>query len=506
MEQIINTHNLTKKFGEFYANKDINLQINKGDFHALVGENGAGKTTLMNMLYGLYSPSSGDIYIKGKKVEIKNPKDAIKNKIGMVHQHFKLVESLTIAENIFLGNEISKRKLFINYEKEKQIVQRLIDEYGYSFKANSKVKELSVGEKQKVEILKVLYQNAEILILDEPTAVLTPQEVEELLKSLKELQKKGKTIIIITHKLNEVKDFSDNVTVLRRGEIVGSAKTSEISIKEIAKMMVGREVILSVDKVKSDIGDVIYSVEDVSLHNKSRVILNNININVRKGEIVGIAGVEGNGQTELFGILSGIIKCTNGVIKHNDKEITCFDSRKIRKNKIGIIPEDRYIYALCSDMSIYKNIIAGYHYSYASKKIGIFNWEKIKNHSEDLKNKFDIRTNSIENNVNSLSGGNAQKVVIARELSQNPEVLLVSQPTRGVDIGSIEFIHSEIMQCKNKGMGILLFSSELSEIINLSDRVLIMYKGKIIGELEGENINKEKIGVLMSGMDVNSDD
>ncbi|PWJ93245.1 simple sugar transport system ATP-binding protein [Oceanotoga teriensis] len=508
MEMIINTQKLTKQFGDFFANKDIDLEIYKGDFHALVGENGAGKTTLMNMLYGLYTPSFGKIFIKGKEINIKNPKDAIKHGIGMVHQHFKLVESLSIFENIFLGNEITKNKMFINFEKEKKLVQNLIDEYGYSFSADTKIKDLSVGEKQKVEILKILYQNAEILILDEPTAVLTPQEVIELLNNLKKLQKKGKTIIIITHKLNEVKDFSDNITVLRKGKIVGKAKTSEVSIEDIAKMMVGREVILKVDKVKSEIGENIYSIENVSLKNKTRSLLENINIQVKKGEIVGIAGVEGNGQTELLGILSGIIKCSNGKITFKNKEITCEDPRKIRNHKIGIIPEDRYVDGLCSDMPIYKNMIAGYHYSYSSPKLHIFNWNDIKKHCETLKEKFDIRTNSIEDNVSCLSGGNAQKIIIARELSQNPELLIVSQPTRGVDVGSIEFIHSEIMNCKKKGMGILLFSSELSEIMNLSDRIIVMYKGKIIGELNSKEATKEKIGLMMSGLseEVNHND
>ncbi|MGF7057997.1 ABC transporter ATP-binding protein [Brassicibacter mesophilus] len=498
--KIIETKDLTKKFGDFTANGKINFSVEEGEIHAIVGENGAGKTTLMNMLFGLLAPTSGEILVRGKSVRISNPKNAIKLGIGMVHQHFKLVPSFTVYENILLGDELTKG-LTINRKKEIDVVDKLIKKYGFDTNPKSKIQDVSIGTQQRVEILKMLYRDVDILILDEPTAVLTPQEVDELIESLKELKKNGKTIIIITHKLGEVKKCSDSVTVIRRGTVVGRVKTAEVSEEELAKMMVGRDVLLRVEKKDKKSGNVVYEVKDISTNDERGVkVLDKVSFKVHSGEILGVAGVEGNGQSELMKVLTGLMVATEGEVKFEGKDITNLWPDKIRKQGIGIIPEDRYKHGLCKTMKISENLIAGYHMQEPFCSKGMLDISGMQDRRQKLVEGFDIRVGSDDGEVGQLSGGNAQKVIIAREMSMNPQVLIASQPTRGVDIGSIEFIHKQIVKIRDEGKAVVLISSELSEIMGLSDRIIVMYKGKIIGEMSAKDATKESLGYLMAGI------
>ncbi|WP_125152001.1 ABC transporter ATP-binding protein [Clostridium rectalis] len=498
--KIIETVNLTKRFGEFVANDNINFSVEEGEIHAIVGENGAGKSTLMNCLFGLLKADEGDIYIKGKKTSIASPKDAIKLGIGMVHQHFKLVPSLSIAENVVLGQEFVNG-IKVNYKKAVEEVKKVSNSYGLKIDPKEKVQDVSVGVQQRIEILKMLYRDVDILILDEPTAVLTPQEVDGFLNDLIELKNKGKTIIIITHKLNEVKKCSDSVTVIRRGKIIDSVKTKDVDEKILAKMMVGRDVLLKVQKGESNPGDIIYQAKDICTYNKRNIkVLDNVSFHVRSGEILGIAGVEGNGQSEIIKVMSGLLKTTKGVLEFMNKDITNSKPCEIKDMGIGIIPEDRYKHGLCKSMTIYENMICGYHKRKPISNKGFINIKEVKKNTEELINKFDIRIGSKSEGVGKLSGGNAQKVVIAREVSMRPKVLIASQPTRGVDIGSIEFIHKQLINYRDEGNAVVLISSELSEIISLSDRIVVMYKGKIIGEISCTEASNEKLGCLMAGI------
>lgn len=497
---IIQTINLTKRFGNFVANDNINLSVEKGEIHAIVGENGAGKSTLMNCLFGLLKIDEGEIYIKGNKVSIESPKDAIKLGIGMVHQHFKLVPSLSIAENVVLGQEFVNG-IKLDYKKAVSEVEKVSKLYGLDINPKEKIQDVSVGIQQRVEILKMLYRDVDILILDEPTAVLTPQEVDEFLDDLIELKNKGKTIIIITHKLNEVKKCSDTVTVIRRGKVINSVKTKDVDEKMLAKMMVGRDVLLRVEKEESKPGELIYQVKDISTYNKRNIkVLDKVSFDVRKGEIVGIAGVEGNGQSELIKVMSGLLKTTEGNVTFMGKDVTNAMPYNIKNMGIGIIAEDRYRHGLCKSMSISENIIAGYHKRKPTSNKGILNLKEIEKKSDTLIEEFDIRIGSKTEGVGKLSGGNAQKVVIAREISMNPKVLIASQPTRGVDIGSIEFIHKQLVKYRDEGNAVILISSELSEIMSLSDRIIVMYKGKVIGEVSCKEASTEKLGCLMAGI------
>lgn len=497
---IIETRRLTKRFGNMTANDGIDFAVKQGEIHAIIGENGAGKSTLMNMLYGLLQPDEGEIYIRGQKTRITSPKVAIQLGIGMVHQHFKLVPSITIAENILLSSEPIKSG-FIDKKKSLEIVERLIREFGFVMNPKDRIRDVSVGVQQRVEILKMLYRDVDILILDEPTAVLTPQEVDELLVSLRHLKNKGKTIIIITHKLGEVKRCSDTVTVIRHGKVVNTVKTSDVEEKDLANMMVGRDVLLRVEKQERRPGNVIYEVKGLSTKdNRGVKVVDNVSFHVREGEIVGFAGVEGNGQSELMKILSGLWRATEGSVTFMGRDITNAMPRKLRELGIGIVPEDRYEHGSCKTMTIAENLIAGYHYRKPFTRWGFLRSKEITAHAERLKNRFDVRAATLQQHVGSLSGGNAQKVIIARELSMNPKVLIVSQPTRGVDIGSIEFIHQQIIKSRDEGKAVILISSELSEIMNLSDRILVMYKGSVIGEFPAKDVTQEKLGYLMAGI------
>ena len=503
---IIQTIDLTKKFDAFTANDKINISVEPTEIKCIVGENGAGKSTLMNMLYGALRPTSGKILIDGKDVNFKNPTDAIGHGIGMVHQHFKLVPSLTVYENILLGSEINKKwkgrkSPFIDRNTEITKVKELIEEYHFQIDPLEKVENLSVGLCQQVEILKMLYRNVRILILDEPTAVLTPQEVDRLMENLKELRKNGKTIIVITHKLREVMELSDSVTVIKQGKVIGNVKTADTNEQELAQMMVGRDVVLTVSNENASpcSCETAYRIKGLCTTNAElKEILHNIDLEVHKGEILGIAGVEGNGQSELIKVLTGLMASTKGSVSLCGIDVTGAWPDELRKKGLGIIPEDRYAQGLCRDMSIGENCIAGYFGNHGVCKCGVLRGKEITRLTGEYIEKYDIRVADPEGEISQLSGGNAQKVIIAREFENHPKVIIACQPTRGVDIGSIEFIHTQLLKFRNEGNSVLLISSELSEIMSLSDRIAVMYKGEIIGVVSPD-VPVEKIGLLMAG-------
>ena len=491
MSIVIETQNLTKKFGDFIANNSINIQIEKQEIKCIVGENGAGKSTLMNMLYGVLKPTSGKILVNGEEIVMNSPTDAIRHGIGMVHQHFKLVPSLSVYENILLGSEITKRGL-IDRRKEIEKVKKLIEEYHFQIDPMEKIQNISVG----------LCQQVEILILDEPTAVLTPQEVDQLMENLKALRDQGKTIIVITHKLREVMYLSDSVTVIKSGQVIGNVKTKDTNETELAQMMVGRDVVLTVcnEAGPAPKEEEAYRVEGVcTVNDANQEILHNVTLSVKKGEVLGIAGVEGNGQSELIKVLTGVMTVTKGKITLNGRDVTNAWPDKLRKFGIGIIPEDRYAQGLCRDMSIPENCIAGYFDTHGVCSKGVLKNKKMKQLCDEFIEKYDIRVSDKYGLISQLSGGNAQKVIIAREFENNPDLIIACQPTRGVDIGSIEFIHRQLLALRNAGKAVLLISSELSEIMSLSDRVAVMYKGGIIGEVDPQVTTSEEIGLLMAG-------
>ena len=499
----IRTIDLTKKYDDFVANDRINLTVEEGEIKCIVGENGAGKTTLMNMLYGVHKPTSGKLLVDDKEVVFHSPQDAMRHGIGMVHQHFKLVPSLTVYENIFLGTEILKKGTpFIDRKAEIQKVRELIEKYHFQIDPNDLVMNTSVGLRQQIEILKMLYRNVDTLILDEPTSVLTPQEVDRLIDNLRELRDSGKTIIVITHKLREVMALSDTVTVIKAGKVVGEVKTSETNEKALAQMMVGRDVVLTVSNDGS--GEIVptplYEVEDLTTINEyGKTVVDHVSFSVRRGEVLGIAGVEGNGQSELVKVLSGINLATGGSVRIGGEDITNAYPAELHKKHIGIVPEDRYAEGLCRDMSLADNCIAGYHTEPAISRFGMIRSSAAMRRTREYIEKYDIRIVDERGNVSQLSGGNAQKIIIAREFESNPSLIIASQPTRGVDVGSIEFIHKNLLDFRNRGGAVLLISSELSEIMSLSDRVIVMYKGAIIGEVDPRKVSREDIGLLMAG-------
>lgn len=501
---MIQTIDLTKRFGDFTANDHINLSVAPQEIKCIVGENGAGKSTLMNMLYGLLEPTEGKILIEGKEVKLRSPIDAIAHGIGMVHQHFKLVPSLTVYENIMLGIEVKKGKGFlIDQKAEIEKVRELIKTYNFELDPLEKVEDISVGSRQRVEILKMLYRNVDILILDEPTAVLTPQEADELIESLKDLKKKGKTIIVITHKLREVMEVSDSVTVIKHGKVIGSTATKDTNEQELAQMMVGRDVMLTVENERKNTenNDVIYEAKGLTTTNVfGKECVKDVSFTVRRGEVLGIAGVEGNGQSELVKVISGMMEATGGKITFQGKDITNLWPEQLRKIGIGIIPEDRFAEGLCGSMSIGDNCIAGYHGASDVCKKGILSRRQINKKRDKAIQDFDIRVGDVDGEVASLSGGNAQKIIIARELTAGPSLLIACQPTRGVDIGSIEFIHSQILKYRDEGNAVILISSELSEIMSLSDRVIVMHKGRISGTIDPASVDMMKVGLLMAGI------
>lgn len=499
MEKVVEMKGITKIFPGTVANDDVDFELIKGETHVLLGENGAGKTTLMNILYGLYQPEKGEIYVKGNKVSLTNPNDAIKLGIGMVHQHFMLVHNFTVTQNIVLGTE-PKKGLSIDTKKAKKDVKDIADKYGFAIDPDAVIEDISVGQQQKVEILKALYRGAEILILDEPTAVLTPQEIDELGVIINNLEKEGKSVILITHKLKEVMKMSDRVTIIRRGKVTGIVNTKDTNIDELAELMVGRKVQLVVDKKEAQLGEKILEIQDLHVKDSRNIeAVKGIDLTVHSGEIVGIAGVDGNGQTEFIEALTGLRKPEKGKITLKGKDIYAKNPMDIINSGLGHIPEDRHKRGLILDYSLYENSILGSHRSEPFSKKGIMNYRNIREYCKKLIKEFDVRTPNDEVSASSLSGGNQQKLIVAREISKDPELLIASQPTRGVDVGAIEFIHKRLVGERDNGKAVLLVSLELDEILALSDRIAVMYDGYIVDVLDRKEANEQKLGILMAG-------
>ncbi|GAC1367701.1 MAG: ABC transporter ATP-binding protein [Ktedonobacteraceae bacterium] len=491
------------------ASDHVNLAVRKGEIHALVGENGAGKSTLMNILYGLVHPDSGEILINGQVTQISGPRDAIRLGIGMVHQHFMLIPPLTVAENIVLGNEPGGLAAAYDARKARTEIIALAEKYGLPIDPDERVEKLSVGQQQRVEILKTLYRGADILVMDEPTGVLTPQETDELFSVLKDLVHQGKTIIFITHKLREVLDITDSITVLRRGKNVGELVTRATNQREIARMMVGREVLLRVNKMPATPGPVVLQVQDVRAQSERGLeILHGVSLEVHAGEILGVAGVEGNGQTELIEVLTGIRKATSGKITMTEvkdghaglvRDVTAANASEIRILGLAHIPEDRRESGLVLAESIEDNSILGrQRWTNFSWRTLVLLLTRIARWASKLIGDFDVRTPSATVPIKTLSGGNQQKLIIARELSANPIVLVAAQPTRGVDIGAIEFIHRQLIAQRDAGKAVLLVSAELDEIRSLSDRIAVMYEGRIV-DIVSPEATEEQLGILMTG-------
>jgi general nucleoside transport system ATP-binding protein len=501
--KIIEMKNITKKFGEFTANDSINLTVHKGEVHALLGENGAGKTTLMNILYGLYTPTMGEVYIKGNLALINNPNVAISLGVGMVHQHFMLVKPFTIVENIILGKETTGFAGKIDMKKAKHEIIELSEKYGFKINPDAKIQDISVGMQQKVEILKALYRGADILILDEPTASLTPQEISELIEIIKNLAKEGKSIILITHKLKEITAISDFCTVIRRGKYMGTINVKETTENELASLMVGREVTFKVEKTPYDPKGVVFEINDLTALDYRKIeILKKLNLQVKKGEILGIAGIDGNGQSELAEVIIGIKNSTSGTIKVNDKDITNKKPAQILQEKVGCIPEDRQKHGLVLDFSVEENLVLQQFKKPKFLKGINLNKEAINKFAIEMIEKFDIRPNdSAKKPARALSGGNQQKIIIAREINNNPDILVAVNPTRGLDVGAIEFVHKYLVEQRNKGKGVLLISYELDEITALSDRINVIFEGKIVADIlnDEKGVDEKELGILMAG-------
>lgn len=490
---------IVKRFPGVVANDNIDLDIHRGEIHALLGENGAGKSTLMNILYGLYKPDAGEIRIDGQVVHFSGPNMAIRHGIGMVHQHFMLVEPFTVAENIILGNE-PRQGMKLDRRQAIAKVEELSKKYNLHVDPHARIADISVGMQQRVEILKALYRGAELLILDEPTAVLTPQEADELIVTMRQLVAAGKSIIFISHKLKEVLRSCDKVTVIRRGKKITTLPTAGASMNELAALMVGRDVQLTVSKTPATPGDPVLKVENLqALNNRGLPALRDVSFTVRAGEIVGIAGVEGNGQTELVECISGLRSATSGRIEVNGQQVANLPPRQVQEAGVAHIPQDRQKHGLVLDFTVAENIIMRKYFQPPFCQSLFINQRVTDEYADKLVAKYDVRTPSVQTLARSLSGGNQQKVIVAREIEQNPDLLIAAQPTRGLDVGAIEFIHNQLLQQRDAGKAILLVSLELDEIMALADRILVMYEGQIVGELSDAEATEEKIGLLMVG-------
>jgi simple sugar transport system ATP-binding protein len=501
MPPLLELRGITKTFPGVLANDNINLTLNEGEILALLGENGAGKTTLMNILYGLYTPDEGEIYFRGSKIEIQDPDDAIQQGIGMVHQHFMLVPVFTVTENVMLGVESMRAGIFLDREAAAERIREISSRFGLQVDPGAMVEDLPVGVQQRVEIIKVLYREADILILDEPTAVLTPQEVVELFKVIRSLVDQGKSVIFITHKLKEVLSIADRITVLRDGRVVGSASPDETTEAALAKMMVGREVILKVDKEPVELGEVVLQVENLHIKDDRNLLaVNGVSLDVREGEVLGIAGVQGNGQTELVEALTGLRKVESGRIIILGEDTTGSSPRSIREVGSAHVPEDRQQDGLVLSFPVAENLVLNTYYEPPFAKGLALQHDQIEDVAQDRVELFDVRTPSIFIPVSSLSGGNQQKVIVAREFSRPIRLLIASQPTRGLDVGSIEYIHGRIVQKRNEDCGILLISPELDEIMSLSDRIAVIFDGQIVAVLPAEEATRERLGLLMAGV------
>ena len=497
----IHLKNITKSYPGVIANKNVEFQVNKGEIHALVGENGAGKSTLMKILYGIEQPDEGEIFINEEKHIINKVETAINLGIGMVHQEFTLVPSFTAPENIGLGQEPRNSNGLIDWKGLNKLVVEIAEKYGFKVDPGLKMIDASVGVQQRTEILKTLYRNANILILDEPTAVLTPQETDELFNVIRTLVDEGKTVIFITHKLREVMEIADRVTVMRNGEVQGVSETKNTSITELVSQMVGREVFLQVKKEEAQPKEEILNVQDLWVHDaRGLLAVNGVSLSINAGEIVGIAGVEGNGQSELVEALTGLRKASKGTVHYLGEDIASSSPKNIRRKKVAHIPEDRTNTGLNTQLSIWENLIGNSYFRKPLSSRGIFNLKKIAKHANSLKEDFDIRAPSVSLKVKSLSGGNQQKVVVARELSEDPTLTIASQPTRGVDIGNIEAIHEQLVQMRDEGGAVLLVSAELDEVMAVADRVAVMYEGQIVKWVNPKEVDQAQMGLYMAGV------
>ena len=492
---------ITKLFPGVVANKDIDLALHEGEILALLGENGAGKSTLMNIIYGLYQPTEGQILVDGRTVELHSPRDAIDLGIGMVHQHFQLVPVMSVVDNIMLGSESVERGL-LDRDGVSAEIQELAERYNMPVDPNAIIEDLPVGVQQRVEILKALYRKADILILDEPTSVLTPQEIEGLFKVMELLRSQGKSIIFITHKLKEVLRIADRIAVLRRGEMVGEADPATVSQEDLAALMVGRKVTLEVEKEPASGGEVLLQIRDVeAFTDLGEHALRGVSLDVRAGEIVGVAGVQGNGQTELVEVVTGLRPATAGTVLINSVDMTNASPRRItEEGAICHVPEDRHMYGMVDAYSVADNLVLSSYYKRPFSSGLTMNEQAIARHAEELVAQFDVRTPSVRTSGASLSGGNQQKMVVAREFGRPIRLLVAAQPTRGIDVGSIEFIHSQIVDKRDEGVAVLLVSYELDEIMALSDRIAVMFHGQISAILPRSQATREKIGLLMAGV------
>ena len=500
---IIEMRNITKEFPGIKANDDITLQLKKGEILALLGENGAGKSTLMSVLFGLYQPDSGSIYKNGEEVIVRDPNDATALGIGMVHQHFKLVECFTVLDNIILGDEDTKAG-FVLKKAARAKVEDLMNRYGLHVDLDAKVEDITVGMQQRTEILKMLFRDNEILIFDEPTAVLTPQEIDELMKVMKNLAGEGKSILFITHKLNEIMAVADRITVLRKGKYIGTVNKTETTIEDLSTMMVGRPVQLQVVKDEAKPTDVVLEVKNLTVKNKDRrhtkELVKDVYITVRSGEIVCIAGIDGNGQSEFVKAITGIVPQTSGEIIYKGEDVSHKSIRYRNTNRFSHIPEDRHKYGLILDFRLDYNEVLQNYFEDEFVKYGFMKFKDIKDYADKLIEKYDVRSGQGSATIaRSMSGGNQQKAIVAREMERKHELLIAVQPTRGLDVGAIEFIHSEMVKRRDNGDAILLVSLELDEVMNLSDRIYVMYEGEIVAEVDPKKITVQELGLYMSG-------
>lgn len=509
MDYIIEMLGITKVFPGIIANDNITLQVKKGEVHALLGENGAGKSTLMSVLFGLYQPEAGTIKVKGKEVKITGPLDANAHGIGMVHQHFKLVHNFTVLQNIILGMETVKGG-FLKMDEARNKVEELSKKYKLMVDPDAYISDISVGMQQRVEILKMLYRDNEILILDEPTAVLTPQEIDELMEIMKGLVKEGKSIIFITHKLNEIKTVADRCSVLRRGKYIGTVDVKDTDKDVMSEMMVGRKVDLNIKKKPAMTKDTVLQVKDLKVKSKREgshtYVVDSVSLEVKRGEIVSIAGIDGNGQSELIQAITGLMKLDSGQILLNGEDVTNKSIRYKNTHGLGHIPEDRHKFGLVLDYTVEENAVLQEYFTPEFQKAGFLRFDQIRERSQQLIEKYDVRSGQGSRSVTrSMSGGNQQKLIIGREINRNPDLLIAVQPTRGLDVGAIESIHNQLVEERDKGCGVLLVSFELEEVMNLSDRILVIYEGKIVGELDPKKTTQKELGLYMAGSEGSED-
>ncbi len=498
---VIEMLHITKEFPGIKANDDITLQLKRGEIHALLGENGAGKSTLMSVLFGLYQPEKGEIRKNGKVVKIKDPNDATALNIGMVHQHFKLIEVFSVLDNIILGAEDTKLG-FLQKKEARRKVKALSERYGLAIDMDAKIEDITVGMQQRVEILKMLYRDNDILIFDEPTAVLTPQEIVELMQIMRNLKAEGKSILFISHKLNEIMEVSDRVTVLRKGKYIGTVETKDTTKEELSRMMVGRPVQLVVEKDEAKPTDTVLKIDSLTVASKihKNNAVKNVSLSVRKGEIVCIAGIDGNGQTEFVHALTGLEKPVSGKIELLGKDITKFPIRKRSLAGMSHIPEDRHKHGLVLDFTLEQNMVLQRYFEPRFQKAGFIKFSEVRRYAEGLIEKFDVRSGEGPvTPARSMSGGNQQKAIVARELDRDMPLIVAVQPTRGLDVGAIEFIHKQLVEERDRGKAVLLISLELEEVMNLSDRILVMYEGEIVGELDPKKTTVEELGLYMAG-------